>query len=94
MPFAIIVEYVAKAEFRAELERHLRDGCVETLADDGCERMELAVSRADPMRLVLNELWRDEAALAAHRAKPGHDESHAAYAHMAAEKRVLVADLI
>lgn len=94
MPFAIIVEYVAKPEFREALEAHLRDGCVETLADDGCERMELSVVRGDPMRLVLNELWRDQAALEAHRAKPGHEESHAAYAHMAAEKRVIVADLI
>ena len=94
MAFAIIVEYVAKPEHRAVLERHLRQSCADTLQDDGCERMKLSAVRGSPMGLVLNELWRDQAALEAHRAKPGHDEGHAEYAHMAAEKRALVADLI
>lgn len=91
---AIVIEYAAKPEHRAALEAVLRRNCAETLADDGCLRMELAVSEKDPGVLVLNELWRDERALELHRLRPGHDEGHAAYEHMIASKRVLKARLI
>lgn len=69
---AIIIEFDVKPECRAEFDAKLRQDAAETLRDDGCLRMEILVPRGDTGRVVLSELWRDDAAIAAHRAKPGH----------------------
>jgi quinol monooxygenase YgiN len=72
---AIIIEFDVKPECRAALEVRLRQDAAETLHDDGCLRMEILRPRDASNRIVLSELWRDQAAIAAHRGKPGH--SHA-----------------
>jgi len=41
--------------------------CAEVATEPGCEQFEVFRSALDPDRLVLLELWRDAAALEAHR---------------------------
>ena len=88
---AIIIEYRAKPGQRAALEAAVRRNAAETLGDEGCLRMEVVIPRRDPEAVVLNELWRDDPAIEAHRTKPGH--SHAEVDALVAEKRVVTGDL-
>lgn len=83
---AIIIEYEVKPECRAEFEIKLRGDAAETLRDEGCLRMEVFPVRGEPNRVVLSELWRDEAAIEAHRNKPGH--THAWQEPLIVNKRV------
>ena len=87
---AIIVEFDPHPGHRLEfLEKLERDAC-ETLHDDGCLRMEVLRACDDSGRVVLFELWRDRAAIEAHRAKPGH--SHAWQEPWLRSKRTLVCE--
>ncbi len=88
---AIIIEFEVKPECRAEFEARLRVGAADTLKDDGCQRMEVLQVRGQPNNILLPELWRDDAAIEAHRSKPGH--SHAWQAPMIVSKRVISATL-
>ncbi len=76
---AIIIEFDVKPECRAQFEARLHADAKETLRDDGCFRMEILKPCGNDAggagKIVLSELWRDDAAIAAHRNKPGH--SHA-----------------
>jgi quinol monooxygenase YgiN len=89
---AILVEFEVKAECRAEFEARLRQDAAETLRDEGCLRMEVLAVHGEPHRMLLSELWRDEAALDAHRDKPGH--SHAWQSPLIAGKRVTRAEVL
>jgi len=84
---AIIIEFEVKPECRAEFEAKLRHDAAETLRDDGCMRMEVFAIRGKPNGFVLSELWRDEAAIEAHRLRPGH--SHAWQEPLIVSKRNL-----
>ena len=87
---AIIIELEPHPEHRDELVRRLEVDARETLTDDGCLRMELLHVSDGSGRLVLSELWRDRAAIDAHRAKPGH--SHAWQSRLVRAKRTLVCE--
>jgi quinol monooxygenase YgiN len=86
---AIIIEFEVKSECLTAFEAKLRADAAETLRDDGCFRMEILKPCGDDNgaagKFVLSELWRDEAAIAAHRDKPGH--SHAWQEPMLKAKR-------
>jgi quinol monooxygenase YgiN len=88
---AVIIEFDVKPECLAEFEAKLRHDAAETLRDDGCLRMEIVHPRGAPQRIVLSELWRDEAAIAAHRAKPGH--THAWQETLIQRKRSIVGEV-
>jgi quinol monooxygenase YgiN len=85
-PISIYIEYRPFPdrfdEFMAQLTKESED----TIRDDGCLRMEIAQPTPPDGRVFLIELWRDEAAIKAHAAKPGH--SHAWQDGLVAEKRV------
>jgi quinol monooxygenase YgiN len=87
---AIIVEFEPHAEQASDFLRKLEQDAAETLNDDGCLRMEVLRTRDGSGRIVLSELWRDEAAIEAHRTKPGH--SHEWQVPMLKSKRVLSCD--
>jgi quinol monooxygenase YgiN len=91
---AIIVEFEVRPAYRAEFEAKLLYDAAETLHDDGCRRMEVLQVRGAPNRLVLSELWRDEAAIEVHRARPGHSHSHAWQEPLIASKRVTAAEVL
>ncbi len=84
---AIIIEFEVRPDCHEAFEAKLRTDAAQTLRDDGCFRMEiLKPFDSDAGKLVLSELWRDDAALDAHRNKPGH--SHAWQAPLLHAKRV------
>lgn len=85
-PIGIYMEYRPHAGAFDEFLRLLRQEAEETLRDDGCLRMEIAQPETPDGRVFLIELWRDAAAIEAHRMKPGH--SHAWQEPLIAEKRV------
>lgn len=93
MPIGIYIEFEALpgrlegliAKLREEGETCMR-------VDDGCLRMELATPQAPDNRVMLMELWRDRAALQAHKDRPDH--SHAWQSDFVASKRVAVCDVI
>lgn len=70
---------------RTESEVCMRD-------DDGCLRMELSLPVARDGRVFLSELWRDQAAIDAHKQRPTH--SHAWEKEFVASKRVHIVDVI
>jgi quinol monooxygenase YgiN len=85
-PLALYIEYRPKPGcFDAFVER-LRAEADDTIRDDGCLRMEVALPQVPDGRVFLIELWRDQTALDAHARKPGH--SHAWQEPLLAEKRV------
>ncbi len=91
---AIIVEYEVRPGCLDEQERRLLATAQQCLAEDGCLRMEVFRPIGQDNNLVLSELWRDEAALQAHRSQPGHAEQHEHQDELCAGKRVLRGDLI
>ncbi len=91
MAIAVMIEFDVKPACLAEFEAKLRHDVAETLRDDGCMRMEIVHPRGEPNRILLSELWRDEAAIAAHRAKPGH--THAWQEPLIRHKRSIVGEV-
>ncbi len=88
-PIAIIVEYQVDAARRALFLRRLMENCRATMTDDGCERMEINEPiEGDGRTVILTERWRDQAAIDAHRAKPGHELQHRRVDELVASKRV------
>lgn len=89
---AIIVEFEPHPEHAAAFLRKLALDAQETLGDDGCLRMEIIETRDGSGRILLSELWRDRAAIEAHRTKPGH--SHDWQIPLVKSKRVTVGETL
>lgn len=87
---AIIIEFEPRPEHADTFLQRLAQDAEETLRDDGCLRMEVLRSRDGSGRIVLCELWRDQAAIDAHRSKPGH--SHDWQIPLIESKRVTICD--
>ncbi len=87
---AIIIEFEPRPERRSEFLQKLRADAQTTLDDDGCLRMEVLLARDGSGRVLLSELWRDQAAIDAHKIKPGH--SHAWQEPLILAKRTSVCD--
>jgi autoinducer 2-degrading protein len=86
---AIIVEYDVKPGCLGEQEKRVRASAAKCLREDGCLRMEVFVREGQENKLVLSELWRDEAALEVHRNQPGHAEEHEHVDELCTGKQVL-----
>jgi quinol monooxygenase YgiN len=67
MAIRLIITLNAAPGKGVEFLQALRGRCEEAMAEPGCEQFEVFQSALDPDKLVLLELWRDEAALEAHR---------------------------
>ena len=68
MPVRLVVSIAAKPGKGADLAQAFRERTRETTREDGCMQFEIFRSAEDPDRLVMLELWRDQAALDAHAA--------------------------
>ena len=66
MPQRLVVPMEALPGKREELIRRFQTLCPEVRQEPGCEEYEVYQSVEHPDRVVLLELWRDEAALEAH----------------------------
>jgi quinol monooxygenase YgiN len=89
-PIAIWIEFEPHPQHADEFLAKLTRDAEETLRDDGCLRMEVLRVRDGSGRIVLSELWRDQAAIEAHRNKPGH--THDWQIPLVKAKRVTVCD--
>ena len=66
MPVRLVVTITAAPGKGAELTQAMKARCEECLKEPGCEQFEIFRSALEPDKLVLLELWRDQAALDAH----------------------------
>src|ERR1700758_2286884 len=66
MAVRLVVTFQAASGKGAELALAMRARCEISRQDAGCEQFEVFQSVADPDKLVLLELWKDQAALDAH----------------------------
>ena len=66
MAVRLVVTITAAPGKGAELAREYRGRCTDVMAEPGCLQFEVFQSALDPDKLVLLELWRDQAALDVH----------------------------
>jgi quinol monooxygenase YgiN len=66
MSLRLIISLSAAPGKGAEFAAAFKGRCEEVMTEPGCEQFEVFQSALDPDRLVLLELWRDQAALDAH----------------------------
>ena len=67
MAVRLVVTFHAASGKGAELAQAMKARCEVSRQDAGCEQFEVFRSVSDPDKLVLLELWKDQAALEAHR---------------------------
>jgi quinol monooxygenase YgiN len=70
MPVRLVISMQAKPGKGAELLRVMEERCREVRKEPGCEQFEAFQSGAESDRLVLLELWADQAALDVHASRP------------------------
>ena len=66
MPLRLVITINAAPGKGAEFAEAFKGRCAEVASEPGCLQFEVFRSAVDPDKLVLLELWEDEAALAAH----------------------------
>ncbi|MFI4976136.1 MAG: putative quinol monooxygenase [Caulobacterales bacterium] len=66
MSVRLVVTIAAAPGMGAEFAQALRARCAEVAQEPGCEQFEVFQSALNPDKLVLLELWSDQAALDAH----------------------------
>jgi quinol monooxygenase YgiN len=66
MPVRLVITTYAKPGKGAELVQAMADRCRAVQPEPGCQQYEVFQSALDPDKLVLLELWEDQAALDAH----------------------------
>ncbi len=66
MSVRLVIQLTAAPGKGAAFAEALRGRCAEVVTEPGCEQFEVFQSAVDPDRLVLLELWADQAALDAH----------------------------
>ncbi len=66
MSVRLVVTLTAAPGKGAELAQVFRARCAEVAQEPGCEQFEVFQSALDPDKLVLLELWTDQAALDVH----------------------------
>jgi quinol monooxygenase YgiN len=66
MPIRLVITTYAKPGKGTELAQAMADRCRAVQPEPGCQQSEVFQSALDPDKLVLLELWEDQAALDAH----------------------------
>jgi quinol monooxygenase YgiN len=66
MQVRLVVTINAEPGKGAELAKAFRERCADVMREPGCEQFEVFQSVLDPDKLVLLELWKDQAALDVH----------------------------
>ncbi len=66
MSVRLVITINAEPGKGAELTQAMKERCADSAKDGGCLQFEVFQSALDPDRLVLLELWEDQAALDAH----------------------------
>jgi quinol monooxygenase YgiN len=66
MAVRLVVTITAMPGKGADLAQAFKARCADVMSEPGCEQFEVFQSVLDPDKLVLLELWKDQAALDAH----------------------------
>jgi quinol monooxygenase YgiN len=66
MPVRLVITTYAKPGKGAELAQAMADRCRAVPQESGCQQFEVFQSALDPDKLVVLELWADQAALEVH----------------------------
>ncbi|HEY5412292.1 MAG TPA: antibiotic biosynthesis monooxygenase family protein [Caulobacteraceae bacterium] len=66
MSLRLLITLTAAPGKGAEFAQAFKTRCAEVMREPGCEQFEVFQSAVNPDRLVLLELWKDQAALDAH----------------------------
>jgi len=66
MAIRLIITITAAPGKGSELAQAFRSRCAEVMPEPGCEQFEIFQSAVNPDKLVLLELWTDQAALDVH----------------------------
>lgn len=90
-PVKIVAILHARPGQEAALLQLLEGMVAESRKEPGALRYDLWRDKADPQRFVLDELYRDDAAVAAHRASP-HFQDYLARIESLAERSALLLD--
>lgn len=96
---ALVVEFTLKPGTHAAFDAIIRDHAAGTLADEpGCERFDVLQPRGsdgqpDLTRVVLYEVYADDAAFQAHTQNPRLARTRAAYAELIEARRIQVCAL-
>lgn len=94
----LVVEFQLKDGAHAAFDRVIRDHAAGTLADEpGCERFDVLQPKGkegpDLSRMMLVEVYADDAALAAHTANPRLARTRAAYSDLISDRKITVCHL-
>lgn len=80
---ALVVEFQIKSNRREDFLAVMRDHAAGTLADEeGCVQFDILLPQEDDGRILLYEVYRDEAALEEHRQSPRLARTRASYDDM------------
>ena len=91
---AIYVEYDVKPECRGAFEAAIRDHAAGTMEDEeGCERFDVLIPREDIGKVMVYEVYRDDAALAIHNRSPRLPQVREAYKDLITDKRIVLSDV-
>jgi quinol monooxygenase YgiN len=96
---ALVVEFALKPGTHAAFDRVIREHAAGTLAEEpGCERFDViqpqnADGTADLSRVMLYEVYADDAAFEAHKANPRLQRTRAAYADLITGRSIQVCAL-
>lgn len=95
---ALVVEFHLKPGAHAAFDAIIRTHAAGTLMDEpGCERFEVLQPRGkdgpDLSRVMLMEVYADEAAVAAHQANPRLAATRAAYQDLIVDRKIHICSL-
>jgi quinol monooxygenase YgiN len=85
MPVRLVITMRAKPGKGAELAQAMASRCRAVQSEPGCQQFEVFQSALDPDRLVLLELWADQAALDVHAQVNASQPQNPAIANLRAE---------
>jgi autoinducer 2-degrading protein len=84
--YALVVQVKVKPEMREKfLAAALDDSTCSVRDEPGCVRFDVLEDQSDPNKFIFYEVYRDEAAVEAHRAAPHYARWRAAAAEVLAE---------
>lgn len=91
---ALVVEFGVKPEHKDAFCTLMRSHAKAALdKEPGCLQFDVMVSREDANRVFLYEIYADQKALDEHMASPQLAQTRGSYAHMIADRRVVVCNV-
>ena len=91
---AVLVEFSVKPEHRRSFETIIRTHAAKTLeTEPGCRRFDVLIPQKDDGRVLLVEVYADDAAFKAHGAMPRLAEVRESYKDMIIDRKITLCNL-